>query len=426
MSPRAGWILLVVVVLVLLGGAWWMFRPRALAPPQTVWERRSESKAKIVGPTLATSPNGKWFALAWAEGRRVWWMRGTSTGGQMRLDAPSALPDSLHPFTAFDEDPPKAAVDNEGQLAIAWMTRPLSRNEGSVIAVARPNLDRDRRVSLTRIESDNPKSFLLSESIHYDDDGRLLAVWIDAGSAADSDGEQGVLQCAVASPQGAFEGIASLSDSVCACCNTSLSWLGPDRFALAWRGVAAGDVRDIRFAVLEERGEGRGTPPALTPESRTVVHADGWSIQGCPLAGPSVGAIGESAAWVTWYTEGPSRGLYLARLAPGTGGGSAASVWRPAAPLAVEAGAQGAHPKMATLSSGRPLVVYEQAVGEQGRMVQARVQQGQGLTAPYAFSVATRASRPTAVRFGINSALLAWSESDDLGPRLVLADWRDL
>ncbi len=431
MSARAAWIAIVLVVLAGAVGAWWMLNPRPLTPPVAAWERRSAAGSKVTGPTLASSPDGKWFALAWSEGRRVWWMRGTAEGGQLRLDAPAALPDSMHPFSAFDEDPPKAAVDNAGQLAIAWMTRPLSREEGSVIAVARPNLDRDGSVTLTRIESTDPKTFLLAESIHYDDDGRLLAVWIDAGRPEDSAGESGTLQCAVASPQGAFEGIASLTDSACACCNTSLSWLGPDRFALAWRGVGADNVRDIQFAVLEETGEDRGTPPAFARGSRAIVHEDGWSIEGCPLAGPSVGAIGEAAAWVAWYTEGSPRGLFLARLAPGTGSGISGSAWRTTSTLVVDPGERGARPRVATLSSGRPLVVFEKVIGGgeaggEGRALYGRVLRGKDLTPALGFSQAKRAFRPVTVRFGVNTALVAWSEVDDLGPRIALAEWRGL
>ena len=45
------------------------------------------------------------------------------------LDTPVAFADKNHPFAAFDEDPPKAAIDNDGQVAVAWMTRPITRDE---------------------------------------------------------------------------------------------------------------------------------------------------------------------------------------------------------------------------------------------------------------------------------------------------------
>ena len=107
-------------------------------------------------------------------------------GGKLRFDTPTELPDSTYPFTAWDEDPPKPAIDDDGQVAVAWMTRPMSWNDGAVIAVARPNLDRDGRITITRIEPSDRKAFLLCESLHYDDDGRLLAVWIDGGAEGNS------------------------------------------------------------------------------------------------------------------------------------------------------------------------------------------------------------------------------------------------
>jgi hypothetical protein len=133
----------------------------------------------------------------WAEGSQVWYLRGSrELSGKLRLDTPIAFADKNHPFAAFDEDPPKAAIDNDGQVAVAWMTRPLTQEDGSVIAVARPNLERDGGVAITRIEGDDAGGFLLCESLDYDDDGGLVAAWIDGGRPAP--GEQGKLVCAVA------------------------------------------------------------------------------------------------------------------------------------------------------------------------------------------------------------------------------------
>jgi hypothetical protein len=400
------------------------FVPRAESRPVVAWDRRVPTDSKITGPTIGTSPNGKWFALAWAEGSRIWYLRGASElSGKLRLDAPVMLADTAHPFAAFDEDPPKAAVDNDGQVAVAWMTRPESRAEGSVIAVARPNLARDGAVALTRIEGSDPAGFLLCESLGYDDDGGLIATWLDGGRPEESKGEQGTIDCAVAGPQGGFETVTTLADSACTCCRTSVAWLGPETFAVAYRGVASGNVRDIRFGVLGDE-TGPGGAPAFTGNSQAIVRNDGWALDGCPSAGPTVAAVGENAAWVSWYTEGDPRGLYLARLEPRRG--ARGLRWETVQTLVVDPRKEARNPSMATLSSGRPVVVFEGPTPEGGNALFARVLRRKGLSEPVRMTTATRAERAIPARWGNNGVLIAWRESDEQGPRIVLGEWKGL
>jgi len=424
-SARIAGVSVLVLALAVVGAALWWLTPHGDSKPIASWERRVPQGVRIIGPSIGVSPNGKWFALAWAEGSRVWWLRGSAElSGRLRLDTPQMVSDTTHPFTAFDEDPPKAAIDNTGQIAVAWMARPITRDVGAVIAVARPDLEHDGGLALTRIESPDSASFLLCESVAYDDDGGLVAVWMDGGRPADSAGEAGRLQCATASPQGAFEAIATIADSSCSCCRTSLTWLGPEQFALAYRGVAAGNVRDVRFGVLNDQGETGSGGPALVRASHTVVRNDGWVIEGCPSEGPSVAPVGSGAAYVAWYTEGAPRGLYLARLEPRFG--PEGRRWQTMNTRVVDARAEAKHPTVTTLSSGRPFVVFDGPTPEGGRALFARVERGGKLAAPVRFTTANRAARGIPVRWGRNGVLIAWQETDEYGPRLALVEWKGL
>jgi hypothetical protein len=417
--------ILLAFLVVVAGGAFVWMRPREVTKPVRVWERDFTADVKVTGPTIAVSPGGRWFALAWAEGPRVWWMRGAREAqGRYRFDAPVELADREHPFAAFDEDPPKVAIDDQGQIAVAWMTRPAAREDGSVIAVARPNLQRDGGLALTRIEGEHPAGFLLCESIQYDDDGGLLAVWIDAGPPESSEGEEGVLQCATASTQGPFEAVTTLADSVCACCRTSVAWLGPDTYALTWRGIGAGNVRDVRFGVLRETGASGSGAPEITADSEALVRDDGWVIEGCPSQGPVVASVGEKAAYVAWYTEGTPRGLSLARLEPRQG--IDGRRWQTVNTYAVDPREKAAFPYVATLSSGRPFVVFEGPTPEGGRALYARRMTRKGLSPAERFTTSTRVSRPVAARWGGNTALVLWQEADETGSRMALAEWKGL
>jgi hypothetical protein len=424
-ADRRNRILTLLVLIAVAGAAWWWLRPRAVTTRVRVWDRPIAADLKVTGPTLGVSPNGRWFVLAWAEGPRIWWMRGgREAQGRFRFDAPVELADRTYPFAAFDEDPPKAAIDDGGQVALAWMTRPSSREEGSVIAVARPNLDRDGGVDITRIEGADPAGFLLCESIQYDDDGGLLAVWIDAGPPAESKGEQGTLQCATATAQGPFEHVTTLADSICSCCRTSIAWLGPDTFALSWRGVDARNSRDVRFAVLHEQGVDGSGIPVLGADSRATVREDGWVIEGCPSQGPVVAAAGERAAWIAWFTEGTPKGLSLARMEPMRSLDGLR--WSASRTYAVDPREKAAYPYVATLSSGRPFVVFEGPTPEGGRALYARRMTRKGLSPAQRFTTSTRVSRPVAARFGTDTALVLWQEADETGARMSLAEWKGL
>jgi len=76
-----------------------------------------------------------------------------------------------------------------------------------------------------------------------------------------------------------------VDDRACDCCATGAA-VGPEGTVVAWRDRSDTEVRDIRLQVA---GQDR------------VGSADGWTIHGCPVNGPSVAGSPEGAA-VGWYT----------------------------------------------------------------------------------------------------------------------------
>ena len=211
---------------------------------------------------------------------------------------------------------------------------------------------------------------------------------------------------------------------MCSCCRTSLAWLGPEKFAVSYRGVSTGNVRDVRFGVLFDEGEDGAGTPSLARNSHTVVRNDAWALEGCPAQGPTVAAVGDRASWVTWYTEGEPRGLYLARLEPRHGPNG--TLWQTVETLVVDPRERALHPVLATLSSGRPFVVFDGPTPEGGRALFARTYRGDKLAPAERFTTANKAERATTVRWGRNGVLIAWQETDEYGPRLALAEWKRL
>jgi thiol-disulfide isomerase/thioredoxin len=80
----------------------------------------------------------------------------------------------------------------------------------------------------------------------------------------------------------------------CPCCRTSLAVTPDGAILLGWRGIFTDNVRDI---VIARSIDGGAT---FTPPLR--VHEDGWRIEGCPHAGPSIATTADGNVTVAWYT----------------------------------------------------------------------------------------------------------------------------
>ena len=77
---------------------------------------------------------------------------------------------------------------------------------------------------------------------------------------------------------------------VCDCCQTSAARIDGG-VIVAYRDRSDREVRDTAVSRFVN---GAWTPP-------TVVHADNWEINACPVNGPVVAAMGRSVV-VAWYT----------------------------------------------------------------------------------------------------------------------------
>lgn len=80
----------------------------------------------------------------------------------------------------------------------------------------------------------------------------------------------------------------------CPCCRTSLAVADDGAVLLGWRGIFDGSIRDIVIA--------RSADGGATFSDPTRVHDDGWHIEGCPHAGPSIATTADGLVHVAWYT----------------------------------------------------------------------------------------------------------------------------
>ena len=131
-------------------------------------------------------------------------------------------------------------------------------------------------------------------------DGRAGAIWLDGRNMANIKEEADehaassanmTLRYAAIDADGKLSEEAQLDERVCECCQTS-AVLTNGGIVAVYRDRSETEVRDIS-AVRQTNGAW-GTP--------TPLHNDNWTINGCPVNGPSIATDGQRVA-VAWYTE---------------------------------------------------------------------------------------------------------------------------
>lgn len=128
--------------------------------------------------------------------------------------------------------------------------------------------------------------------------GGVGATWLDgrkmtAGDHDSADHEMGgdmTIRYATVDANGTIADDVELDGRTCECCTTGMAMTasGP---LIAYRDHSADGIRDISY--VRHNASGWTAPLAL--------HADGWKINGCPVNGPQVDAIGDRAV-TAWFT----------------------------------------------------------------------------------------------------------------------------
>lgn len=125
----------------------------------------------------------------------------------------------------------------------------------------------------------------------------FFITWLDGRNTASSDGHEHTghggamtIRAAEVSSSGTVSNDILLDAKTCDCCQTTAAITdnGP---IVIYRGRTDEEIRDI---AITRRINGQWTKPKF-------VHEDGWEINGCPVNGPKVDAIGNKVA-VAWFT----------------------------------------------------------------------------------------------------------------------------
>ena len=209
-------------------------------------------------------------------------------------------------------------VVHEGQDVIAnWADFPAlhgSRNS-SVLLAAWPSHISDEEGYGVRLSRSYDRGATWNEPAWLHDDlgsqehgfatftSNQRAVWLDGRTIGDG----GAMQLLTRRPLGSLDPTSSdrpspertLDVQVCECCSidTAYPHRGP---VIVYRDRSDDEVRDI--AIVRETGQGFTAP--------TIVAEEGWKLNGCPVQGPAISALGDrhpetsqsDVLLAAWYT----------------------------------------------------------------------------------------------------------------------------
>jgi hypothetical protein len=196
-----------------------------------------------------------------------------------------------------------------------------------------------------------------------------------------------------------------LDARVCDCCQTAaaISSFGP---VVVYRDRSETEIRDIYVTRLKDGGWTEGV----------AVHEDGWEINGCPVNGPAVAAIGKRVA-VAWFTGAGD--VAHVKLAFSDDGGS-----RFGEPVLVDEGSPGGSVDLLMLDDRSALVSWLERGSDDVAQIRLRRVEADGSATQSATLSGSSASRPIGfprmVAGPDGSVLLAWTDAQGDESRVQL------
>jgi len=251
--------------------------------------------------------------LAPAPGGGLWlsWLEPTATGHRLRAarfdgsawGTASTVAEG-NDFFANWADVPSVAEGEDGELVAQWLAKLGDGTYAYGVHLAR--------------STDGGETWQPTGLLHPDDrsptehgfatllaapGGGFDAVWLDGRETADG-GAMTLRHARVEA--GRPTAAERLDDRVCDCCPTTAVRDAAGELVVAYRDRGDAEVRDLS-TVRRAAGGGAWSEPA-------TVHADGWTIPGCPVNGPALALPGGRTA-IAWFTAENATPRVLAAFA---------------------------------------------------------------------------------------------------------------
>lgn len=337
-----------------------------------------------------------------------------STDSGVTFGEPRRVNERPGAVSSFAEARPMAAFGSDGRLAIVWTELRAGAGHGHGMAAdvwVRSSGDGGATLGpTTRVNDDahGKPAYHGFATLAFAAGGALFAAWMDERDNPPQEGEasSAALYGAISRDGGQrWEKNVRITDRLCPCCRNAIATAAPATVAIAYR-AAGHDLRDPALALSIDGG--------ATFVMDTVLSADGWKIEGCPVAGPGLTASPDGGGTIAWYSEAHGPAVYVA---PWRAGQGLAGVKR----AMTDSLTQVAHPRLAAMGASAVIALEGRPAGDTTRTVLAvRALEPSGAVTPWIF-LGANARDGWITSLGARSVLASWSEREGEGTRVRLA-----
>jgi len=205
-------------------------------------------------------------------------------------------------FFANWADFPEMGIARDGTLFVTWPQKSGPGSYAYDVAIARSDDTGNTWSMMGTLNDDRVLGEHGFVSLLPEGENAIRAFWLD-GRGMTGDGHSGEgggdMQLRTTTVDNEVHSSELLDDRACECCGTDAAIID-GKAVVAYRDRSAKEIRDISLAAV-------GFPAKN-------IHADNWSIEGCPVNGPSMDAMGSSCV-VAWYTGAEKKsGVFAAFL----------------------------------------------------------------------------------------------------------------
>jgi hypothetical protein len=242
--------------------------------------------------------------------------------------------------------------------------------------------------------------------------GGVGVTWLDgrkmtAGGHDHESGGDMSIRYATVDAKGTIANDVELDGRTCECCTTGMmiTASGP---LVAYRDHSMEGIRDISYVRRDGRGWSAPRP----------LHNDGWKIDGCPVNGPQLDAIGNRGV-ATWFTAANEKQRVYAAF---TNDGGATF----GKPIVVDEGKPAGRVDVVMLDEGSALVSWLEQTPN-GAEIRARRVSREGAPAPsmkIADSVTARAAGFARIARVGSDVYFTWTEQSATSKRIHIAKVR--
>jgi hypothetical protein len=257
------------------------------AGPSGIFEAKPRVVAEGRDPMLAVRASGAISLMKVDKGNL--WLHTSFDGGDS-FEPPVRINDIEGEVSSHGESSPQMQVRTRSEFYTLWQKR-RPDGDGSLLRFARSLNWGESFSKAIDVDATSPSQSFFTMNVSPK--GEIYAAWLDGRDRGKGAPGTSAVYIARSSNKGvSFEKPVRVALNVCPCCRPNIAFSEDGTMHVAWRGVVAGNVRDIFAAYSTDGG--------ATWSEGVRVAEDNWVLNGCPHSGAAMGTLGKRL-FIAWH-----------------------------------------------------------------------------------------------------------------------------